>query len=57
MFSVEAVLDADVFPEPLSFLAKREWEWSVKDQARWFGLRRGTAAVTSATCGAGSSGG
>lgn len=49
LFSVEAVLDADVFPEPLSFLAKREWEWSVKDQARWFGLRRGTAAVTSAT--------
>ncbi len=48
VFSVEAVLDADVFPEPLSFLAKREWEWSVKDQARWFGLRRGTAAVTSA---------
>jgi lactate racemase len=49
LFSVEAVLDADVFPEPLSFLAKREWEWSVKDQARWFGLRRATAAVTSAT--------
>ena len=49
LFSVEVVLDADVFPEPLSFLAKREWEWSVKDQARWFGLRRGTAAVTSAT--------
>lgn len=48
VFSVEAVLDADVFPEPLSFLAKREWEWSVKDQARWFALRRGTAAVTSA---------
>lgn len=48
LFVVEAVLDADVFPEPLSFLAKREWEWSVKDQARWFGLRRGTAAVTSA---------
>ena len=48
MFNVEAVLDADVFPEPLGFLAKREWEWSVKDQARWFGLRRGTAAVTSA---------
>ena len=48
VFCVEAVLDADVFPEPLGFLAKREWEWSVKDQARWFGLRRGTAAVTSA---------
>lgn len=48
LFSVEAVLDADVFPEPLGFLAKREWEWTVKDQARWFGLRRGTAAVTSA---------
>jgi hypothetical protein len=47
LFAVEAVLDADVFPEPLDFLAKREWEWSVKDQARWFGLRRATAAVTS----------
>jgi hypothetical protein len=48
IFAVEAVLDADVFPDPLDFLAKREWEWSVKDQARWFGLRRATAAVTSA---------
>jgi hypothetical protein len=48
LFAVEAVLDADIFPEPLGFLAKREWEWSVKDQARWFGLRRATAAVTSA---------
>jgi hypothetical protein len=48
VFGVEAVLDADVFPEPLRFLGKREWEWTVKDQARWFGLRRGTAAVTSA---------
>ena len=47
VYSVEAVLDADVFPELLGFLAKREWEWSVKDQARWFGLRRGTSAVTS----------
>ena len=47
VFAVEAVLDAEVFPEPLSFLAKREWEWSVKDQARWFGLRRATAAVPS----------
>ncbi len=49
LFSVEVVLDASVFPEPFSFLSKREWEWSVKDQARWFGLRRATAAVTSAT--------
>jgi hypothetical protein len=48
LFAVEAVLDADAFPEQLGFLAKREWEWGVKDQARWFGLRRGTAAVTSA---------
>jgi hypothetical protein len=47
LFTVEAVLDADVFPDPLGFLAKREWEWSVKDQARWFGLRRATAAVPS----------
>ena len=49
LFSVEVVLDANVFPEPFGFLAKREWEWSVKDQARWFGLRRATEAVTSAT--------
>ena len=48
LFSVEAVLDADVFPDALGFLAKREWEWGVKDQARWFGLRRATAAVGSA---------
>ncbi|MDN5762509.1 MAG: nickel-dependent lactate racemase [Microlunatus sp.] len=47
LFAVEAVLDADVFPEPMSFLAKREWEWGLKDQARWFGLRRATAVVSS----------
>jgi hypothetical protein len=43
IFSVEAVLDNHVFAAPLEFLGKREWEWSVRDQVTWLGLRRALA--------------
>jgi hypothetical protein len=41
VFQIDVVLDNDVFAPPLEFLGHREWEWSLKDRATWFGLRRG----------------
>jgi Lactate racemase N-terminal domain len=41
VFQIDAVLDNDVFGPPLEFLGRREWEWSLKDRATWFGVRRG----------------
>ncbi|MEP9382852.1 lactate racemase domain-containing protein [Nocardioides cheoyonin] len=43
VFQIETTLDNDVFPKPYDFLMKREWEWSVKDQATMLGMRRGLA--------------
>ena len=33
VFQIETTLNNDIFPKPYDFLQKREWEWSVKDQA------------------------
>ena len=33
IFPIETTVNNDVFPSPYDFLTKREWEWSVKDQA------------------------
>jgi lactate racemase len=41
VFQIDAVLDNDIFAPPLEFLGEREWEWSLKDRATWFGVRRG----------------
>ena len=38
-FQIDVVLDNDVFASPLEFLGHREWEWSLKDRATWFGVR------------------
>lgn len=46
IFQIEAVLNNDVFAPALKFLARREWEWSIKDQATWLGLRRGLALTS-----------
>jgi hypothetical protein len=54
IFTVETTLNNDVFPAPYDFLLKREWEWSVKDQAsmlvgwRWRRTRCDTECST--TC-------
>jgi hypothetical protein len=40
IFQIETTLNNDVFPSPYDFLMKREWEWSVKDQATMLGMRR-----------------
>jgi lactate racemase len=41
VFQIDVVLDNDVFASPLEFLGHREWEWSLRDRATWFGVRRG----------------
>jgi hypothetical protein len=33
VFQIETTLNSETFPSQLSFLNKREWEWSTKDQA------------------------
>ncbi len=43
VFQIETTLDNNVFPAPYDFLMKREWEWSVRDQATMLGMRRGLA--------------
>jgi Lactate racemase N-terminal domain len=41
VFEIDAVLDNDIFASPLEFLGRREWEWSLRDRATWFGVRHG----------------
>jgi lactate racemase len=43
IFTVETTLNNDVFPEPYAFLQKREWEWSIRDQAAMLAARRALA--------------
>ncbi len=43
VFQIETTLNNDVFPKPYDFLMKREWEWSIKDQASALAMRRGLA--------------
>ncbi len=45
IFQIEAVLDNDVFSPSLEFLGKREWEWNLREQATWLGVRRALAAT------------
>ncbi|MGH3412050.1 MAG: lactate racemase domain-containing protein [Marmoricola sp.] len=47
IFQVETTLNQDIFPAPYEFLLKREWEWSVRDQASMLGMRRGLALAPS----------
>jgi hypothetical protein len=45
IFTVETTLDNTVFPSSYGFLMKREWEWSLRDQASALAVRRGSAAA------------
>ena len=45
IFQIETTLNNDVFPAPYDFLTKREWEWSIKDQASMLAARRGLAVA------------
>jgi hypothetical protein len=41
VFQIETTLNNDAFPKQYGFLTKREWEWSVRDQAAFLGAKRG----------------
>lgn len=43
IFTVETTVNNSIFDGGLSFFNKREWEWSVKDQASMLATRRGLA--------------
>jgi lactate racemase len=45
VFQIDVVLDNDVFPAGLALLSKREWEWSIREQVAWRGIRRGLAVA------------
>ena len=45
IFTIETTLNNNVFPPPYEFLLKREWEWSIKDQASMLAIRRGLAVA------------
>jgi len=40
IFTIETTLNNDVFPDPFGFMNKREWEWSVKDQASYLAAKK-----------------
>jgi lactate racemase-like protein len=40
VFQIEVTLNNDVFPSATRFLNKREWEWSLSDQASYLAVRR-----------------
>ncbi len=40
VFTVETTLNNDTFPAHVGFLNKREWEWSLADQAAYLATRR-----------------
>ncbi len=43
IFQIETTVNNEVFPPPYDFLMKREWEWSIRDQASMLAARRGLA--------------
>ncbi|MFN2543341.1 MAG: lactate racemase domain-containing protein [Actinomycetota bacterium] len=40
VFTIETTLNNDTFPRPFDFMNKREWEWSVADQAAMLAAKR-----------------
>ena len=51
VFQIETTLNNNVFPSPYQFLMKREWEWSIKDQASMLGRPAGAGCGAEARCG------
>ncbi len=45
IFTIETTLNNDTFGKPFEFLQKREWEWSVADQAAYLAAKRATDRV------------
>jgi len=45
VFTIETTLNNDTFPDPFGFMNKREWEWSLKDQASYLAAKRANDAA------------
>ncbi len=45
VFQIETTLNNAAFPSQYSFLTKREWEWSLRDQATYYAVKRGLDAL------------
>jgi hypothetical protein len=45
VFHIETTLNNETFPTSLGFLTKREWEWSVKDQASYLAVKKANEAL------------
>ena len=41
VFQIETTLNNNAFPSKYGFLQKREWEWSLRDQAMFLGTKQG----------------
>ncbi|MBO0870206.1 MAG: DUF2088 domain-containing protein, partial [Micromonosporaceae bacterium] len=40
IFQIETTVNNELFPSPTGFLNKREWEWSLRDQASYLAVKR-----------------
>jgi lactate racemase len=40
IFQIETTVNNELFPSPTGFLNKREWEWTLKDQASYLAVKR-----------------
>ena len=40
VFTIETTLNNNTFPEPFGFMNKREWEWSLKEQATYLAAKK-----------------
>jgi hypothetical protein len=45
VFTVESTLNNDTFPHRLGFLNRREWEWSLRDQATYLAAKKANDAA------------
>ena len=48
IFTIETTLNNDTFPRPFGFLNRREWEWSLRDQAAYLAARKANEAAPAA---------
>jgi hypothetical protein len=45
IFTIETTLNNRTFPEPFGFMNKREWEWSLKEQATYLAAKKANDAA------------
>jgi hypothetical protein len=45
IFTIETTLNNQTFPKPFGFMNKREWEWSLADQATYLAAKKANASA------------